>query len=179
MEAIKVPTREEVSPESRAMFDQITQKIGKLPNLYAVIGYSPATLKGFLQFDSALSSGVFSSREREAIYLVVSEVNECRYCLAAHTVTAKNNGFNHDETINIRKGISYETRLSTVICLAKYIAENQGQVDPVLLCDFFEAGYNEDALIELIGLVALRTFTNYVYAVTGVPLDFPEAVSLK
>ncbi|QTE38555.1 hypothetical protein J3L18_05615 [Mucilaginibacter gossypii] len=63
--------------------------------------------------------------------------------------------------------------------MAKYIAENQGQVDPVLLCDFFEAGYNEDALIELIGLVALRTFTNYVYAVTGVPLDFPEAISLK
>ena len=179
MKTIKVPTREDVSPESQELFDKITQKLGKLPNLYAAIGYSPNALKGLLQLDAALSSGVFSLREREAIYLVVSEVNDCRYCLAAHTITAKNNGFDHDETINIRKGISEKAKLSALIRLAKYITENQGQADPELLRDFFEAGYKEDALIELVALIALRIFTNYVYAVTGVPLDFPEAVSLK
>lgn len=179
MKTIKVPTREDVNEDSQVIFEQISKKLGKLPNLYATIGYSSQALKGFLQFDTALSGGVFTLKEREAINLVVSEVNDCSYCLAAHTVTAQSNGYTHDETISIRKGVTEKAKLSAIIKLAKYITENQGQADPGLLQDFFEAGYKEDALIELIGLIVVRIFTNYVYAATGVPIDFPQALSLK
>lgn len=179
MKTIKVPTREEVGPETQAMYDQIAKNLGKLPNLYATIGYSQTTLKGFLQFDSAMGASVFSAKEKEAIALVVSEVNNCKYCLAAHTMVAKMKGFSHEEIISLRKGYTEETRLNTLIKLAKSITENHGYVDQDLLDEFFEDGFKEDALIELVGLITIRIFTNYVHALTGVPIDFPQAVSLE
>lgn len=178
MKTIKVPRRNEVSPESQLLFDQVTQHLGKLPNLYATMGYSSGTLKGYLQFEGAMAGGVFSVKEKEAINLVVSEINNCNYCLAAHTMIAKSKGFSHEDIISIRKGYTEDSKLNAVVKLAKSITENRGESDPQLLEAFFEAGYHEDALIELIGLVTAKIFTNYVYAVTGVPLDFPEAVSL-
>ncbi|MFC3562841.1 carboxymuconolactone decarboxylase family protein [Pedobacter jamesrossensis] len=179
MKTIKVPNREEVSPQSQLLFDQISASIGKVPNLYAAIGYSPQTLKGFLQFDGALAGGIFSAKEKEAINLVVSEVNDCSYCLAAHTMLAKTKGFSHEEIISFRKGYTEEAKLNAVIQLAKNITENHGHAEEQFLVDFFAAGFQEDALIELLGLIAVRIFTNYVHAVTGVPIDFPEAMSLK
>ena len=179
MKTIKVPTRDEVKPESQLLFDQVTKHLGKLPNLYATMGYSPGTLKGYLQFEAAMTGGVFTAKEKEAINLVVSEINNCNYCLAAHTMIAKSKGYTHEEIIGIRKGYSAESKLDTAVKLAKSITENRGEADPQLLADFFEAGYQEDALIELIGLITAKIFTNYVYAITGVPLDFPEAVSLE
>ncbi|WP_314000265.1 carboxymuconolactone decarboxylase family protein [Xanthocytophaga flava] len=52
-------------------------------------------------------------------------------------------------------------------------------VEPVLKEAFFDAGYNEAALIELIGLVTVRTFTNYVYTLTDIPVDFPAVPTLQ
>jgi AhpD family alkylhydroperoxidase len=178
MKIIKVPVRDEVSPESQLLFDQVTKQLGKLPNLYATMGYSPVTLKGYLQFNAGMAGGVFSVKEKEAINLVVSQVNNCNYCLAAHTMIAKSKGFTQEDTISLRKGYAAERKLNTIVRLAKDITENRGEADPVLLEDFFEAGYHEDALIELIGLITSRIFANYVYAVTHVPIDFPEAISI-
>jgi AhpD family alkylhydroperoxidase len=179
MKTIKVPARDEVKPDSQLLFDQITKHLGKLPNLYAAMGYSSGTLKGFLQFEAAMGGGVFSVKEKEAINLVVSEINNCNYCLAAHTMIAKSKGYSEEDTICIRKGHTAEHKLDTAIKLTKSITENRGEADPRLIEDFFQAGYREDALIELIGLITAKVFTNYVYAVTGVPLDFPEAAKLE
>jgi AhpD family alkylhydroperoxidase len=173
-----VPAREAVSPEAQIIFDQIQRRVGKVPNLYATIGYSAHALKGMLGLEENLNKGVFSPKEREAIYLVVSEVNNCAYCLAAHTMLAINKGFSEEETLAIRKGEVNDPKLEAVIQLAKSIAEKKGDADKTLVANFFEAGYNETALIELVGLVSLRAFTNYVYSLTNIPIDFPEAKPL-
>jgi hypothetical protein len=47
-----------------------------------------------------------------------------------------------------------------------------------MLENFYAVGYNEAALMELIGLITVRTFTNYVYAITNIPIDFPLAEPL-
>lgn len=175
---VAVPAREAVSPEAQIIFDQIQRRVGKVPNLYATIGYSAHALKGMLGLEENLNKGIFSPKEREAIYLVVSEVNNCAYCLAAHTMLAINKGFTEEETLAIRGGLAKDTKLEAVIQLAKSIAEKKGDADKTLIANFFEAGYNETALIELVGLVSLRAFTNYVYSLTNIPIDFPEAKPL-
>ncbi len=81
-------------------------------------------------------------------------------------------------TLAIRKGEVDDPKLEAVIQLAKSIAEKKGNADKTLVANFFEAGYNETALIELVGLVSLRTFTNYVYSLTNIPIDFPKAKPL-
>jgi AhpD family alkylhydroperoxidase len=179
MKKINVPVKEQVSADAQILFDKIQKGLGKVPNLYATIGYSANALKGYLDFEGALSNGVFTPKEREAISLIVSEVNSCDYCLAAHTMLATMKGFTKEETLLLRKGIAKDLKLNTALRLAKSITENKGKADTALIDAFFDAGYNETALIELIGLVTGKIFTNYVYALTNVPVDFPAAQPLN
>jgi uncharacterized peroxidase-related enzyme len=176
MKTIHVPAKEQVSLPSQEIFEQIQKKIGKVPNLYATIGYSAPALKGMLDYEATLTgSNIFTAKEREAINLIVSQVNACDYCLAAHTAIAQMKGYTKDETVLIRKGIAKDMKLNTIILLARFIAQNKGKAEAALTDAFFSAGYDEAALIELIGLITLRTFTNYVYATTEIPIDFPAA----
>lgn len=178
MKTITVPVKEQVNEQSGQIFEAITKKMGKLPNLYATIGYSASALKGILEFEEAFSHSAFTAKEREGINLVVSQVNNCAYCLAAHTMLAGLKGFNSQQIVEMRKGISQDTKFETVLKLAKSIAENKGAADASLKNAFFESGYTEGALIDLIGIITVRTFTNYVYALTEIPIDFPEAAQI-
>jgi uncharacterized peroxidase-related enzyme len=179
MKTITVPSADQVSDESRVLFDQLKKRLGKVPNLYATMGYSSHALKGFLDFEAGLNGGQFSAKEREAIALVVSEVNQCAYCLASHTRLAILRGFSNAETLDVRRGQVSDVKLNAIVQLAKSIAENKGHADERLLNNFYEQGYTEAALMELTGLVAVRVYTNYVFALTAIPVDFPAAESLQ
>ena len=87
-------------------------------------------------------------------------------------------GFSKEDTLAIRKGVVSDSKLSVIISLAASIANNKGNASEKALEQFFEVGYDEKALIELIGLITLRTFTNYVYANTKIPVDFPAIESI-
>lgn len=175
---MKVPAKEQVSETSQVLFDQLQKRLGKVPNLYATMGYSPIALKAFLDFEATLNTGVFTAKEREAIALVVSEVNGCAYCLAAHTMAAVKRGFTQEDTMGFRRGEAEDAKLHAIIRLAKEIAENKGHVAEVILNNFYQAGFDEAAVMELIGLVTVRVFTNYVYALTDIPVDFPAALPI-
>jgi uncharacterized peroxidase-related enzyme len=179
MKIISVPTREQVSPESQLLFDALQKRMGKVPNLYAVMGYSPFALQSFMGLEETLNKGVFNPKEREAIALIVSEINSCEYCLAGHTLAAIKRGFTKEETIEIRKGNVEDTKLNAIIHLAKEVAENKGKPSKSALSNFYDAGFDEAAVMELIGLVTVRIFTNYVFALTNVPVDFPLADSIN
>jgi uncharacterized peroxidase-related enzyme len=179
MKTITVPNKEQLSAESQAILESVEKKMGKIPNLYATIGYSSSALKAMLDTEASLShDSSFSAKEREAINLIVSQVNNCDYCLAAHTMLAKMKGFTDDDTITVRKGEYADAKLNSVLKLAKSISSNKGAADDSALHNFFEAGYDEKALIELNALIALRSFTNYVFANTQIPIDFPLAQAI-
>lgn len=180
MKIIEVPGAARLDDISRSILESVKKKMGMVPNLYATIGYSSAALKSMLDTDVALShDSAFSAKDREAINLIVSQVNLCDYCLAAHTALAKMRGFSEEETLQIRKAEFSDSKLNAVILLAKSIAENKGAATPSSLQVFFDLGYDEKSLIELIALISLRTFTNYVFSNTHIPIDFPTAPSLS
>lgn len=180
MKKVEVPPIAGLDDIARPILEAAKKKMGMVPNLYATIGYSSAALKSMLDTDAALShENSFSAKDREAINLIVSQVNHCDYCLAAHTALAKMRGFSEAETLDIRRAEFADHKLNTVILLAKDISENKGAADPSALQSFFDEGYDEKSLIELIALISLRTFTNYVFSNTHIPIDFPMAPSLS
>lgn len=179
MKTISVPTRDQVTPDTQVLFDTLQKRMGKVPNLYATMGHSPFALQAFMSLEDTLNKGIFTAKEREAIALVVSEVNACAYCLSGHTMAAMKRGFTKEDTLEIRKGKVTDERLNAIIQLAKAIAETKGRPDEAYLTAFFNTGLDEGALMELTGLVTVRIFTNYVFALTNVPIDFPLAEPLK
>ena len=87
MTAFSVPTRDEVTPVNQALFDNLNKALGFVPNLYATLAHSPTALGAYLTLQNAKSS--LKPKEREVINLAVSQVNNCEYCLAAHTALGK------------------------------------------------------------------------------------------
>jgi len=179
MRTFEVPTKENAPEGSKPIFENLEKQIGMVPNLYATIGHSSNALSNYLTFQANQAKGTFNAKEREAIFLAVSQVNECQYCLAAHTALGKMNGFTEEETIELRIGSIQNERLSIITRLAANITKNRGRADENLVEEFFSAGFDNAALIDLISLVADKLLANYVHNLTQIPVDFPAAKPLN
>ena len=178
MSTFNVPTREDVSSNNQAIFDNLQKALNFVPNIYATFAYSDTALSNYLAFANAKTS--FTNKEKEVINLAVSEVNQCLYCLAAHTAISQMNGFNADQILDLRSGnASFDSKYDALAKLARNIAINRGATDADVLENFFNAGYTKGNLIDAITVVGEITITNYVHRTTEVPVDFPAAQSLE
>ncbi len=177
MTNFNVPTRGEVSSNNQEIFDNLKKGLGTVPNLYAVMAHSDTALGNYLAFQNAKTT--FNNKEKQAINLIVSQVNECAYCQAAHTVLGKMNGFTEEQTIEIRKGsTAFDAKLNALVVLAKEVTIKKGFVDGASLENFFNAGYTKGQAVELVMLVAEKIAINYLHAVTKVAIDFPAAKAI-
>lgn len=174
----KVPARDDVAPEAQTTFDNLSRAAGKVSNLYATIGYSANALNSYMAYVQAQAKGSFHAKEREAIFLIVSELNGCEYCLAAHTGSAIRFGWTEEETLLLRSGNLPDVRWQVIYKVIKAVIDNKGQVSDDMLKAFFDLGYHEKELMDLMVLINLMSFTNYTYRLIKVPIDFPLAKPL-
>jgi AhpD family alkylhydroperoxidase len=149
--------------------------MGKMPNLYATIGHSANALLSYTQYTAQQAKGTFHARDREAVYLIVSQLNGCRYCLASHTQSAIKNGWKEEDTLLLRAGTFPDKKWQVIYQVIRSVIENKGEVRETLQDEFFAAGYTEAGLIDLFVLINVMSFTNYVFRLTNIPIDFPEA----
>lgn len=177
MKTITVPTAASVSPANQAIFEQLKKGLGMVPNLYATLAYSEHGLGNYLTLQNGKSS--LSAKEREVINLVVSQVNECAYCLAAHTALGAMVGFKPEEIIELRKGgASFDAKLNALARLVKSAAEHRGHAAQDTIDAFFAAGYDEGNLVDTVIVIGDKIITNYLHALTRVPIDFPAAPAI-
>ena len=178
MTQISVPTREEVSPDNQAIFDNLKKGLGFVPNLYATYAYSDTALGDYLALQNRKSS--LRAKEREVINLVVSQVNDCKYCQSAHTALGKMNGFTDDEILEIRSGsASFDTKLDALAKFAKNITVNRSKPDAEVLENFFNAGYTKENLVDAIIVIGDKFISNFLHGATNIPIDFPSAPELE
>ncbi|MDP5062800.1 MAG: carboxymuconolactone decarboxylase family protein [Maribacter sp.] len=177
MSTFNIPPIEEVSENNQAIFDNLKKALGFVPNLYATYANSDTALENYLNFANAKTS--LSAKEKEVVNLAVSQVNNCIYCLSAHTAIGKMNGFTDEQILELRAGkASFDTKLDALAQLAKNVTENRGRTDEKVLENYFKAGYTKANLIDTISLVGDKTISNYIHSTTQVPVDFPVAPSL-
>jgi uncharacterized peroxidase-related enzyme len=176
MKHFKVPTREEVTPENKAIFDTLQKALGFVPNLYATIAYSGNGLAKYLAYQGAKTT--LSNKEKEAVNLIVSQVNGCIYCQSAHTLIGKMNGFTDDELLDIRRGKVANTRLDALVKLAESITASRGNATPSVVEEFFAQGFTNETLIDLILQISDKTAMNYLHNLTQIPIDFPLAPAI-
>lgn len=176
MKKFTVPTRDEVAPANQAIFDNLNKALGFVPNLYATIAYSENGLTRYLAYQNAKTT--LSNKEKEAVNLVVSQVNNCIYCQSAHLVIGKMNGFTDEQLLDIRNAKADAPKLNALVKLAADITKNRGNADAALVDDFYAQGYTNENLVDLILQVSDKTAMNYLHNLTKVPVDFPLAPAL-
>jgi AhpD family alkylhydroperoxidase len=86
---------EDACPEVRAVYDDIraTRNTDFINNFWKALANDPATLKRTWEsIKHIMAPGAIDPLTKEMLYLAVSVTNQCAYCIASHTVAARNKG---------------------------------------------------------------------------------------
>ena len=81
--------------EVRAVYDDIMRTRGtdRINNFWKALANDPATLQRTWQdIKQIMAPGALDALTKELIYVAVSVSNQCGYCIASHTASAKNKG---------------------------------------------------------------------------------------
>ena len=85
----------DAGPEVRAVYDDImtVRNTDWINNFWKVLANHPATLRRTWEsVKQIMAPGALDPLTKEMIYLAVSATNQCPYCIASHTVSARKAG---------------------------------------------------------------------------------------
>lgn len=177
MNNFTIPTRETVAEGNQAIFDNLKGMIGFVPNLYAYYANNETALADYLALQNRKST--LRAKEREIINLVVSQVNECDYCQAAHTAVGKMQGFTADEIIEIRKSeISFDPKFDALAKFVKETTIKRGKPSAEATEKLFAAGYTQANLVDIVMVIGDKIISNYLHGITQIAVDWPPAPTL-
>ncbi len=177
MKTFNVPTYSQVTENNQQILDNLKKMVGFVPNLYATFALNDTALGDYLALQNRKST--LSAKEREIINLVVSEINQCYYCLSAHTAIGKMNGFTDDQIIDIRRAeITFDFKYAALANYVKSSVINRSKPSQESIDALFEAGYTESQLVDIIMVIGDKMISNFIHGSTNIPIDFPEAQPL-
>ena len=179
MSRLTIPTREDSPLKSMPLLDAVEKQLGVVPNLFRLVGTSPAALEGYLGLNGALGR-TLDAKTRERIALAIAEANGCDYCLSAHTYLGLNLAKIDDAEIALnRRGHSGDAKADAAIVFARKVLEARGRVSDADIASVRLAGFSEAQVIEIVASVALNVLTNYINNVAETDIDFPVVKACK
>lgn len=155
------------------LFGEVKAKLGLVPNMTRAMANSPVVLESYIRFSGALGHGKLSAKLREQIALLVAEVNQCHYCLSAHTAIGRLVGLKDSDLAGAREADSDDARTAAALKFAKAVLVTSGAVSTEQAMAVRKAGFSDGEIAEIIASVALNAFTNYFNKAANVPVDFP------
>lgn len=164
----------QVTGKTKELFETVKFKWGALPNLFRVLGVSPASLEGYLRFGDALAGGSLSPRIREQIALVVAEANFCSYCLSTHAFLGGKVGLTETEIADARHARAADRKTDAILKLARAIVVQRGEINDADFEQALPLGLTDGDVVETVANVALNIFANYVNHAARTVVDFPE-----
>lgn len=178
MARLNVVSSEAATGKTKEIYDTLTEKMGKVINIFQGMGNSSAALNAYLSMSAALAEGDLSPEDREVIYLAVSEMNGCHYCVSAHTMISGKIGLPEDAILAARKFDSPTESHKTLLAFVRKVIETKGFVSDDDLAAVRNAGYSDGQIAEAVGYIGLATYSNLFNHVHDTALDFPAAPQL-
>ena len=89
--------KESANPEQEKILSQLTQRSGKIANIWKLMSHSPLALETFSMFYKTLMKGRLDGKLRELAYIKTAVVNDCAYCAEAHKGLARKIGITEDQ----------------------------------------------------------------------------------
>jgi uncharacterized peroxidase-related enzyme len=165
---------EAASGKSADLLAAVQKALGVTPNMTKVMANSPAVLKAYLEFSTALNGGILPASLRERIAILIAQENGCDYCLSAHTYVGTNlAGLDQAEATRARTAQSGDAKAEAVLRFATAVLRSRGGVDDTDLKEAREAGLSDGEITEVIAHVALNVFTNFINKTADTDIDWP------
>jgi uncharacterized peroxidase-related enzyme len=160
-----------VAPTQNATLAEIEKKTGP-SNFLRVMAHRPEAMREFVAlYGTLMAPGVLERRLKEMIYLAVSAVNECAYCTAHHTRTAREAGISDTEIheIQVENNQHFSPKEQAALHFARELTRTASVGDDLRYR--VQELYSNDQFVELTMIVSIANFTNRFNNGLAVPLD--------
>ena len=100
MATVTLLTDDELSPEARAVFDDIraVRKTGFVNNFWRALAHDPVSLRRTWEsMKQIMGPGALDAKTKEMLYVAVSIAHGCAYCIHSHTAAARAKGMTEAE----------------------------------------------------------------------------------
>ncbi len=118
------------APEaSRGTLADAQKQYGMVPNLMGIMAESPALVRTYAEVGKGFESSSLSPLEQQIVVLTASFLNECSYCMGAHSMIAKSVGLPVIEVEALRDGRPLDDRrLETLRAFTRAVVRDRGWV---------------------------------------------------
>lgn len=173
MSEFKIYTKENAPQASKPLLEDREKKYGFLPNLFGAFAGSPSVLEAYISLSNLLEKTSLTPQEQQIVLLAVSFENGCEYCVAAHSMVARMMVKVPDETVEaLRHGSSVaDKRINALINFTRTMVQKRGCATEDDLQRFFDGGYTQNQVLEVILGITMKTLSNYTNHVFNTPLD--------
>jgi uncharacterized peroxidase-related enzyme len=175
-ERIPMLERDQVPPEIANLYDALLATRGVVPNMFKTLAHIPPVAAGFAAFLKALlSDGTLPGWFKELVAIRVGFLNRCEYCVAAHTLSARQKGAPEEKlrtvTADFESGPYTDSEKIAFRCAAILHASPQG-VDDAFFAELKQF-YTEPQLVELFATIgAFEMFPRLIDGLR-IPLTSP------
>ena len=155
--------RSELTPEIAALYDKAFALRGNVPNMFRVMAHRPeifATMQA--HFGAVLNTGTVSTKLKELIIVRTSQVNETPYCLASHTILARNLGWTDDQLSHLAEWAKRDDFMpaeKAALRLAETVTRNANAVTDEQFAEL-RSFYSEGEIVELLCAIGLFNYFN-------------------
>ena len=148
----------ETAPEgSKPVLAAAQKKFGFVPNLIRVLAEAPAAAEAYTTIMDVFERSSLSDTEKQTVLLSVNFVNECEYCVAAHTMVAGIKNVPAEIVEALRSGTTLpDPKLDALAVLTRSIVETRGWPTEAAKGAFFAVGYGTSEYLEVIVGVTVK-----------------------
>lgn len=164
----------ETAPEkSKELLKKVLDKFGFIPNQDKILAISPSIYQAYNEsFDLFLGKSSLGLLEGQIVIMTVSYENNSPYCMAVHSWGMEMTKVPKDIIESLRNGNPIaDPRLEILRNFTKKMISNKAHIDKKTLDDFFEAGFTQENIIEIIGGISAKTISNYVNIIAETEVD--------
>lgn len=172
MNAFPVHTMESAPAQSKSSLEALQGIFGMIPNLVGAMSTSPVLIDSLLGLFQKVHAGSFSEDQIQVLLLTNAVTNASPWPVAFHTALALEASVDPADVKAIReRGMPSNPKNAALSTLARTLIEKRGQLDDADVSRFLQAGFDKARLLEVVGVVAASTITNYTGSITQPPVE--------
>ena len=166
-----------ISPESAsAEVKEVYKKTlrGKPGNAQKALAHRPEMLKNFLSFYASVGRSL-DRKLYELIYLRVSLINGCHYCVQHHVASSKRVGLTAEDWAALKAGdySPYAEKERAALTYVEKLTRSPHDVSDADLASL-NKNFSEPEIVDIHLLTGLANLTNRFTDPLGLEVEFPE-----
>ena len=131
MATVKLLSDSEASPAAREVFDEIrrVRKTDYVNNAWRALANDPANLRQIWdKAQTVMAPGALDLLTKELVYLTVSIMNNCEYCIHSHSAFARAKGMTDAQYNELLRVIGLATELNRLMTAMSVPVDDRFQV---------------------------------------------------